>query len=124
MLLTIIQQRSALEQALLNRESLQVLDQTNKSIKESQSIWSADKVSDLVDEMEDTKGVAREINDLIASANRFEISDDELLATLESKENTLVNQFVEMPDLPVVPTMHIPTVKSTQVDMLRELEAI
>jgi charged multivesicular body protein 4 len=124
MLLTIIQQRSALEQALLNRESLQVLDQANKSIKESQSIWSADKVSDLVDEMEDTKGVAREINDLIASANRFEISDDELLATLESKENTLVNQLVEMPDLPVVPTINISTVKSTQVDMLRELEAI
>jgi len=93
MLLTIIQQRSALEQAYMNRESLQVLSIANKSIQESQKLWDADKVSDLVDDMEDTRNVTREINDLISGANRFYLSDEELLASLESeeKENNLVS---------------------------------
>lgn len=143
MLLTIIQQRSALEQALLNRESLQVLDQANKSIKESQTIWTTDRVSDLVDQMEDARSVAREINDLIASSNRFDIPDDELLASLElqTKENNLVSQvnkdthIPEIPNslssgfainLPVSPTTEI---KNTQTQtqtqtMLQRLEAI
>ncbi len=128
MLLTIIQQRSALEQSLMNTESLQVLNKANQSIKQSQSIWSADKVSDLVDEMEDARSVAREINDLISGSNRLSISDDELLASLESdlteRENNLVNQLVSVPDMPSVPLTNIHTAKSSHVDMMRELEAI
>jgi phage shock protein A len=148
MLLTIIQQRSALEQSLMNTESLQVLNKANQSIKQSQSIWSADKVSDLVDEMEDTRSVAREINDLISGSNRLSISDDELLASLESDhENNLVaqvshvSQIPKMPELPkasVIPAgfaMDLPVTPVTVIQsnqnkniptqsMLQELEAL
>jgi phage shock protein A len=146
MLLTIIQQRSALEQAYMNKESLQVLNVANKSIKESQTVWSADKVSDLVDEMEDTRNVTREINDLISGANRFYVSDEELLASLESeeKENNLVSQISQInsgiperaksqtnsgiqvltPDLPLPPSGSLTQIKNNNITMLQELEAL
>lgn len=128
----------------MNKESLQVLSIANQSIKESQNIWSADKVSDLVDDMEETKSVAREINDLIASANRSYMSDllseqsaqtikcshrercelEELLASLgsETKENEIVNQIASLPEMPVVPTNIIQSKQEN--DMVRELEGI
>jgi hypothetical protein len=128
MLLTIIQQRSALEQSLMNTESLQVLDQANKSIKKNQTTWTTDKVSDLVDEMEDARSVAREINDLISGSNRLSISDDELLASLEleTKENNLVAQISQIIQMPLAPTTQI---KNTQTQtqtqtMQQQLEAI
>lgn len=78
--------------------------------------------------MEDTRSVAREINDLISGSNRLSISDDELLASLETnlseRENNLVNQLVSVPVMPTVPVTTIHTAKSSHVDMMRELEAI
>lgn len=124
MLLTIIQQRSSLEQSLMNTESLQVLDQANKSIKSSQTVWSTDRVSDLVDEMEDARSVAREINDLISGSNRLSIPDDELLASLETetKENNLVAQISQVIQMPLAPTTQIKN--TTTQTMLERLEAI
>ena len=83
MLLSIIQQRSALEQALINTQTLQVLHVAQNTIKMQQTEWSPDRVANLMDDIDETKAVAREINSLIESSCKMDISDEELLALAE-----------------------------------------
>lgn len=80
MLFTIIQQRSALEQSIMNTESFNLVSRAVKTTQQTK--WTADAVSDLIDEMEDVKNTSREISDLMKSVVGG--SDDELLAELAS----------------------------------------
>jgi hypothetical protein len=85
MLLTVIQQRSAVEQAAMNRDSMTVLAGAAATAKAYQTEWSADRVADLMDELDDIKATGREVNDLIRlAAGRDAPTDEELLAELDA----------------------------------------
>lgn len=112
MLLGIIQQRSALEQALINTQTLQVLHVAQNTIKMQQTEWSPDRVANLMDDIDETKAVAREINSLFESSCRMEISDEELLALAEPEAGLATSEvpgsqvldelaaLATLPDLP------------------------
>jgi len=98
MLLSIIQQRSALEQALINTQTLQVLHVAQNTIKMQQTEWSPDRVANLMDDIDETKAVAREINSLIESSCKMDISDEELLALAEPEAGLATSGSHKMPE--------------------------
>lgn len=98
MLLTMVQQRCAVEQATLNRGALGALAAGHAVVQRAQGEWSAERVADLMDSMEDARAVGREINDLIGGAVRLDVSDEELLAELTGDASAA----------PVIPTMPAP----------------
>ena len=98
MLLSIIQQRSALEQALINTQTLQVLHVAQNTIKMQQTEWSPDRVANLMDDIDETKAVAREINSLIESSCKMDISDEELLALAEPEAGLAASGSHKMPE--------------------------
>lgn len=80
---TVLQQQSALQQALLNAETLAAVHTAAQVLREKQATWTAERVSDLVDTLEDAKQTTRELQDLLQSTTRMDVSDEELLAQLQ-----------------------------------------
>lgn len=99
MLLAMVQQRGAVEQATLNRGALGALAAGHAVVQRAQKEWSAERVADIMDSIEDARAVGREINDLIGGAVRFDVGDEELLAQLTGEEAVTA---------PVIPTMPAP----------------
>ena len=102
MLLAMVQQRGAVEQATLNRGALGALAAGHAVVQQAQQEWSAERVADLMDSMEDARAVGREINDLIGGAVRFDMSDEELLAQLTEEE--VAAPVIQAPVMPAPPT--------------------
>jgi hypothetical protein len=111
MLLKLVQQRSTLEQTLINADTLTALQSATSVVQAQQKIWSADKVAALADDMYEVSDTAREIRDLIHGMGpRQEMSDDELLHSLDAETPAL--------ELPVVPTSPIPSQQTQQTPVL------
>ena len=123
MLLTMVQQRGAVEQATLNRGALGALAAGHAVVQRAQEEWSAERVADLMDSMEDARAVGREINDLIGGAVRFDVGDDEMLAQLIGEE--AVTAPVSAAQAPVIPTMPaLPTEEALLAEMLSCAERV
>ena len=100
MLLMIIQQRSALEAAMMNNETLTVVSRAAHVIKNRQAEWSVDAVSNLVDEMQDAKDTIGEISDLIRSAAGATAADEELLRQLDLEQPSTEKLLASLPLVP------------------------
>ena len=123
MLLIMVQQRGAVEQATLNRGALGALAAGHAVVQRAQEEWSAERVADLMDSMEDARAVGREINDLIGGAVRFDVGDDEMLAQLIGEE--AVTAPVSAAQAPVIPTMPaLPTEEALLAEMLSCAERV
>ena len=134
MLLAMVQQRSAVEQATLNRGALGALAAGHAVVQRAQEEWSAERVADLMDSMEDARAVGREINDLIGGAVRFDVGDEELLAMVAPLPSqltgettgaalTVVAPVTQSPvsATPVIPTMPAPP---TEEALLAEMLSV
>ena len=118
MLLSIIQQRSALEQALINTQTLQVLHVAQNTIKMQQTEWSPDRVANLMDDIDETKAVTREINSLIESSCKMDISDEELLALAEPEAGSqmpAVGRLMPEPEAPGSLELALPEAPGSQM---------
>jgi hypothetical protein len=93
---TVLQQQSALQQAILNAETFAAVHTAAEVLRKKQDTWTAEHVSDLMDTLEDAKEHSREIHDLLQTATRMDVSDAELLAQLDAETAVL-------PELPEVP---------------------
>jgi hypothetical protein len=103
---TVVQQQTALQQAILNADTLATVHAAAQVLREKQSSWSADRVADLVDTLEDAKDHSREIHDLLQSTTRMDVSDAELLAQLED-ESSAVPHPLHLPELPALPALPV-----------------
>lgn len=97
---TVLQQQSALQQAILNAETLAAVHTAAEVLRKKQDTWTATHVSDLMDTLEDAKQQSREIQDLLQSTARMDISDEELLAQLDEETVASVSRVPELPEVP------------------------
>lgn len=95
---TVVQQQSALQQAMLNAETLAAVHTAAQVLREKQATWTATHVADLMDTLEDAKQHSRELQDLFESAARMDVSDEELLAQLDAE--TAPHRLPELPAVP------------------------
>jgi hypothetical protein len=101
---TVLQQQSALQQAILNAETFAAVHTAAEVLRKKQDTWTAEHVSDLMDTLEDAKEHSREIHDLLQTATRMDVSDAELLAQLDAETAVLP----ELPEVPREPLQETP----------------
>jgi len=130
-MMTIEQQKMALEGANVSLEAMNAMKIGAASMKSIHSELNIDKVDDTMDEIREQMDIANEINDAISTPLGGDVMDeDELLAELEELESeSLDEQLLQMnpvsqQKLPTVPNGKLPTPQKKLVDEDAELAAL
>jgi len=130
-MMTIEQQKMALEGANVSLEAMNAMKIGAASMKSIHSELNIDKVDDTMDEIREQMDIANEINEAISTPLGGDVMDeDELLAELEELESeSLDEQLLQMnppsqQKLPNVPNSKLPTPQKKVVDEDAELAAL
>jgi charged multivesicular body protein 4 len=101
------------------------MDHAGRALKNANKGLSVEDVDNMMDEIQDAKDVADEINEAIARplANSYEYDDDELLAELEELEQEeLDSKMLDVPSTSLGPSLEPPFNPYDTQTQLRQLE--
>jgi len=124
-LANIEEQRIALEGAELNGEILMNMKYAGDALEKANNGLSVDDVDDMMDDIQEAKDVADEINQAIARplANSYDYDEDELLAELEELEQEeLDSKMLEVPSSSLGPSLKPQVSPYDTQRQLRQLE--
>jgi len=115
----------ALESAELNGEILLNMKYAGEALEKANNGMSLDDVDNMMDDIQDAKDVADEINEAIARplANSYEYDDDDLLAELEQLEQEeLDSKMLDVPSASNGPSLESSFSPYDTQTQLRQLE--
>ena len=121
-------QRETVENTHVGLETVKALDYGRKAMAGAHKQVGVDDIHDMMDDISDSMDKARDIDDVLtgrSSSMHDDIDEDELNAELEQLG---LEDRKDVPDLPEVPTSHLPTRtrgkdKKLEKDEMKELEA-
>jgi len=130
-LTTIEQQREALEGASTNTAVLNTITDAAKSLKKANNELDVDKVQDMMDDVAEQQGIAKEISEAISNPAAFgqEFDEEELAAELAALDAEVEEEEQEQLDrelLGVTPATALPALPAapTKVKEALELEEL
>ncbi|XP_061778208.1 charged multivesicular body protein 4c [Nerophis ophidion] len=111
---TIEFQRESLENSHTNSEVVRNMGYASQAMKKVHESMDLNKIDDLMDDINEQKDVAREINDAISRPQGDDFDEDELLAELEELEQEQMDDSMKsMGGLPSVPSGRLPSASTS-----------